>query len=106
MVLGPNREDRIDRAIRRLDRAATVLEQRLGRRIAQAQAQGGSLADSDRARLAAELDAARARERELEAAGAEASQALANAIEQLRAALKECDRGKHDSGEGAAPWAG
>jgi F0F1-type ATP synthase membrane subunit b/b' len=105
MVVGPlsedhaGREDRIERAVRRLHRAASVLEQRLERRIAEAQAHAGGLADADRARLAAELDAARARERELEAAGAEASRALANAIDQLRAAAGDLD-------EDPAPWAG
>jgi hypothetical protein len=83
----PSRETRIDRAVSRLDRAATLLEQRISRRIAEAEAQGGSLIDEDRARLAAELDAARGRERELEAAGADASQALATAIVELRSAL-------------------
>ena len=45
------------------------------------------LFDQDRSRLAAELDAARARERALEEAGAQASQALGRAIEEIRAAL-------------------
>jgi hypothetical protein len=83
----PAPETRIDRAARRLDRAVTLLEQRIARRIAEAQAQGGSLIEEDRARLAAELDAARGRERELEAAGAEASRALAAAIEEMQTAL-------------------
>jgi hypothetical protein len=83
----PSRETRIDRAVRRLDRAATLLGQRISRRVAEAGAQAGSLIDEDRARLAAELDAARGRERELEAAGTEASQALATAIGELRTAL-------------------
>ena len=84
-----SRESRIDRAVRRLDRAATLLDQRISRRIAEAEAQAGSLIDGDRARLATELDSARSRERELEAAGAEASQALAVAISELRAAIGE-----------------
>ncbi|HLZ82420.1 MAG TPA: DUF4164 family protein, partial [Caulobacteraceae bacterium] len=86
-----SREVRIDRAVRRLDRAATLLDQRISRRIAEAEAQGGSLIDGDRARLAAELDVARGRERELEAAGAEASQALATAIAELKSALANRD---------------
>jgi Domain of unknown function (DUF4164) len=93
----PSRETRIDRAVRRLDRAATLLEQRISRRIAEAQAQGGSLIDEDRARLAAELDAARGRERELEAAGAQASQALAAAIAEMQTAL--ADPGRQDRRE-------
>ena len=89
-------ESRIDRAIRRLDRAATSLEQRIARRIAQAAAQGGTMVDVDRARLAAELDAARGRERELEAAGAEASAALAEAAAQLKVAIADRAAGKKD----------
>jgi len=85
MLLEEGRDGRIDLAIRRLDRAVTLLGQRIERRIAEAQAQSGSLVDTDRARLAAELDAARSRERELEAAGAEASDALASAIAELKA---------------------
>ena len=54
-----------------------MLEQRLAKRMAEAGAQAGDLFDQDRAKLAAELDAARARERELDEAGAEASEALA-----------------------------
>lgn len=87
MAPEPGGESRIDRAIKRLDRAAASLEQRIGRRIAQAEAQSGSMVDVDRARLAAELDAAKSREKELEAAGAEASAALAEAIAQIKAAL-------------------
>jgi hypothetical protein len=93
----PSRETRIDRAARRLDRAATLLGQRISRRIAEAQAQGGSLIDEDRARLAAELDAARGRERDLEAAGAEASQALAAVIAEMQTALG--DQGGQDHRE-------
>lgn len=87
MTQDASREGRIDRAVRRVDRAVTLLDQRFSRRIAEAQAQAGSLIDEDRARLAAELDAARGRERELEAAGVEASDALAAAIAELRLAL-------------------
>ena len=84
-------ESGIDRAIRRLERVATLLNQRITRRTSHAEAEAGSVSDADRARLAAELDAARARERELEAAGAEASQALAEAIAQLRTVLGDQD---------------
>jgi hypothetical protein len=86
-----SRDSGIERAIRRLDRVATLLDQRIARRMTHAGAQAGSLVDADRARLAEELDAARGRERELEAAGAEASAALADAIAQLRSALGEHD---------------
>ena len=80
-------DDRIDQALRRLDHAATLLEQRIARRIADAAGEAGGLMDVDRARLAAELDAARSRELALEAAGAEASAALAEAIAALRQRL-------------------
>jgi hypothetical protein len=89
-------ESGIERSVRRLDRVVTQLDQRIARRIALAEAQSGSLVDVDRARLAAELDAARSREKELEAAGAEASLALAEAIAQLRATLGDQDGRKED----------
>jgi hypothetical protein len=78
-------ESALELAAKRLDRAITLLEQRLGERAKSAAA--GDLFDQDRARLAAELDQARARERDLEAAGAEASEALGRAISEIRAAL-------------------
>ncbi len=53
----------------------------------QAENANGGLFDEDRSQLAAELDAARGRERELESAGQAASQALGRAITQIRAAL-------------------
>jgi hypothetical protein len=75
---------RLDVAVQRLERALTMLDQRLARRLAEAGADAGGLFDQDRAKLAADLDASRARERELEEAGAEASQALGRAISALR----------------------
>ncbi|MFZ5718512.1 MAG: DUF4164 family protein [Pseudomonadota bacterium] len=80
-------ESALDLAAKRLDSALHVLEQRLALRLKQASAEGGDLFDQDRAKLAAELDAARARERELEEAGAQASEALGRAIQEIRAAL-------------------
>lgn len=79
-------ESALDQAVKRLDRAVQQLEQKLAAR-AQAGGSGGELFDQDRARLAAELDQARAREKELEAAGAEASAALGRAIAEIQAAL-------------------
>ncbi len=79
----------LDVSLRRLERAGAQLEQRLAARLAEAGAQAGDLFDADRARLAADLDACRARQRELEEAGAEASAALAGAIAQIRAVLGE-----------------
>src|SRR3954469_25880179 len=80
-------ESALDLAARRLEAAVHVLEQRLTQRLKTAGEAVGGLFDQDRANLAAELDEARARERELEAAGAEASQALGRAIVEIRAAL-------------------
>jgi len=80
-------ENALDLAARRLEQAVHVLEQRLTQRLKSAGEAVGGLFDQDRANLAAELDEARARERELEAAGAEASEALGRAIQEIRAAL-------------------
>lgn len=77
----------LDLAARRLERAVFLLEQRLAERLRAAGAEAGGLFDHDRAQLAAELDEARARERALEEAGAEASAALGRAILEIRAAL-------------------
>ena len=77
----------LDLAARRLERAISMLESRMNERLAQVSAEAGGLFDQDRAKLAAELDEARAREKELEAAGAEASAALGRAILEIRAAL-------------------
>ncbi len=79
----------LDLAVRRLERAVAMLESRMAEKMAVAGAEAGGLFDQDRARLAAELDAARARERALEEAGAQASEALGRAIEEIRAALGE-----------------
>ncbi|MFI4951094.1 MAG: DUF4164 family protein [Caulobacterales bacterium] len=78
----------MDLAVRRLEQAVNVLEQRLAQKLKGAGAAGaGGLFEEDRAKLAAQLDEAHARERELEAAGLEASQALGRAILEIRAAL-------------------
>ncbi len=82
-----NGESALDLAGRRLEQAIHVLEQRLAQRLKSAGDAVGGLFDQDRANLAAELDEARARERELESAGAEASAALGRAILEIRAAL-------------------
>ena len=87
MAQEQDRESPIDRAVKRLDLAVTLLGQRISRGDARALADSGSLVDADRARLAAELDTARGREAALEAAGADASAALANAISELREAI-------------------
>lgn len=77
----------LELAARRLERAVLSLEQRLAQRLKEAGAEAGGLFDQDRAKLAAELDQARARERELEEAGREASEALGRAIQEIRQAL-------------------
>ena len=77
----------LDLAAKRLENALHVLEQRLSQRLKDAGADAGGLFDQDLAQLAAQLDQARARERELEEAGAQASIALGKAIEEVRAAL-------------------
>lgn len=80
-------ESALELAAKRLESAVHLLEQRLGAQLKAAGAEAGGLFDQDRSNLAAQLDEARARERELEAAGAEASAALGRAIVEIRAAL-------------------
>jgi hypothetical protein len=80
-------ESALDAAARRLDRALSLLETRLAGRASSARAEVEGLFDLDRAKLAAELDAARGRERELQAAGQEAAVALDRAIVEIRSAL-------------------
>ena len=77
----------LDLATKRLESALHVLEQRLSQRLKDAGADAGGLFDQDRAQLASDLDQAKARERELEEAGAQASVALGRAIQEIRAAL-------------------
>ena len=77
----------LDLAARRLESAVHVLEQRLSAKLREAGA--GGLFEQDRSDLAAQLDQARARERELEEAGAQASAALGRAIQEIKAALAE-----------------
>ena len=77
----------LETATKRLERAVAVLEQRLARKVAEAGDRAGGASDLDRAKLAEELDACRAREKALEAAGQEASYALSHAISEIRAAL-------------------
>jgi len=86
-------------ATRRLDSALERLEAACAAKVSTATRgapdQGSPVAlelaalESDRARLAAELDVTRAREAELEAAAAAASQALGRAAAEVRAALGE-----------------
>ena len=82
-------ESALEIAAKRLESAVHVLEQRLAARLKQAGAEAGGVFDQDRAKLAAELDQSRARERELEEAGAQASEALGRAIREIRASMTE-----------------
>jgi hypothetical protein len=77
-------ESALDLVAKRLERAVVLLEQRLADKLKQAKAGADGV---DRAGLEAELEAARTREKQLEAAGAEASAALGRAISEIRTAL-------------------
>ncbi|MDP3855447.1 DUF4164 family protein [Phenylobacterium sp.] len=79
----PVGENPLDQAVKRLDKALSQLEQRLSKGGGGA----GELFAQGDAKLAAQLDQARAREKELEAAGAEASAALGRAIAEIKSAL-------------------
>ena len=92
----------LDLAVRRLERAVAQLEQRQAARAAEAEraiaaakaAPAAELSDApglfdedERARLVADLEAAREREKALEEAGEQASVALGRAIAEIRAAM-------------------
>ena len=68
-MTGEAGDSALDLAARRLERAISMLESRMTERMAQVSAEAGGLFDQDRAKLASELDASRARERALKAAG-------------------------------------
>ena len=89
MSRAPGPDGAVELAARRLERAVSLLEQRIAQKVAEAGAGAGTASDEDRARMATELDEARARERQLEEAGAAASEALARAILEIRATLGE-----------------
>jgi hypothetical protein len=80
-----SQDDPLTRALAALGAALNGLDQRVA--AFTAAATEGDAFEQDRARLAAELDAARARERALEAVAAEASAALGRAAAEVRAAL-------------------
>jgi len=77
-------ETALDQAARRLDRALALLEQELAGRRSGGE---GELFDPARSSLAAELERGRAREQALQAAGAEASRALGQAIAEIESVL-------------------
>jgi predicted RNase H-like nuclease (RuvC/YqgF family) len=88
----PGNQGEMDEAVRRLEAAIDRLEGRLdglferleGHRARNREAEALRV---DRARLATDLDAARARERELQRLADEASEALGAAISEVREAL-------------------
>ncbi len=82
----PDATDAAALALDRLGRALGALERKFAARAA-AYDREDDLFEGDRARLAAELDAARAREKALEEVAAEASAALGRAAAEVRAAL-------------------
>ncbi len=87
-------------ATRRLDRALEQLKAACAAKVSAVTPDEVAYAalESDRTRLAAELDAALAREGELESAAAAASRALGRAAAEVRAALGEDeDASKPDS---------
>jgi hypothetical protein len=113
MPMTPGEGNALELAARRLERAVGQLEQKIAaeraaRPIAAAPGSGGGEpglfdadveAESKAARLAMDLEAARAREKALEEAGEQASEALGRAIAEIRAALGDeslITEGVHD----------
>jgi uncharacterized protein YukE len=92
----PSADDALEQAVRRLERALGQLEDRYNRLTGHAQV--GGMFEDDRAKLAAELEASRGRERELAQAGEQASQALGRAIAEIRAALAETQEPQPEKG--------
>ncbi len=92
MSEGPDQSTEIDSALRQLEASIDRLEGRLdglferleGHRAREREADALRV---DRARLAGDLDAAKARERELQRLADEASEALGAAISEVREAL-------------------
>ena len=87
----------IESATRRLQSALEALNGAVGRRLDRDQGQAALASqvhafDSDRARLAAELDVATARARTLETANREVAQRLDEAIATIRAIVAPSER--------------
>lgn len=112
MPMTPGEGNALELAARRLERAVSQLEQKItaerAARPAASVAGEPSLFDADAeaesraARLALDLEAARAREKALEEAGEQASEALGRAIAEIRAALGDeslITEGVHDDDE-------
>jgi hypothetical protein len=81
-------ESALDAAVSRLDRAVGALEARLASQFSARADTDPDLFERDRAELAAQLEAAKSREKALEAVAAEASAALGRAAAEVRAALQ------------------
>jgi hypothetical protein len=81
-------ESALDAAMSRLDRALGALEARLASHLTARADADPDLFERDRAELAAQLEAAKSREKALEAVAAEASAALGRAAAEVRAALQ------------------
>lgn len=96
----PMTDEALERAARRLERAISLLEDRFNRLTGHSQV--GGMFEDDRAKLAAELDAAKNRERDLAQAGEQASQALGRAIAEIRAALAQTSEAEAEPEKGAA----
>jgi hypothetical protein len=124
MPMTPGEGNALELAARRLERAVGQLEQKItaertarlaafsaAAAAASSEASGGGSGDpslfdveaeSRAARLAVDLEAARAREKALEEAGEQASEALGRAIAEIRAALGDeslITEGVHDDDE-------
>ncbi|HVY87374.1 MAG TPA: DUF4164 family protein [Hyphomonadaceae bacterium] len=92
MSEAPDRTEEMDDALRRLEQAIDRLEGRLDGLFSRLESHRNRDREADalrvdRARLAGDLDAARARERELQRLADEASEALGAAISEVREAL-------------------
>ncbi len=106
----PGEGNALELAARRLERAVGQLEQKIAaeraaRPAAPSSGESGpsdAEAESKAARLVLDLEAARAREKALEEAGEQASEALGRAIAEIRAALGDeslITEGVHDDEE-------
>jgi hypothetical protein len=84
-------EDALEAAYKRLERALALLETKVEASKSNVNDGAGSVFDFDRSKLANELDEARAKQRDLETAGREASEALGRAISEIRGALQQAE---------------
>jgi cell shape-determining protein MreC len=92
MIESPEQTQEMDEALRRLEGAIDRLEGRLDSLFERLEGSRGYEKEADalrkdRARLASDLDVAKAREKELQRLADEASEALGAAISEVREAL-------------------